>query len=78
MVSKTSRTIKKIEYIFEAFIWNFRFFILAPVIFSLLSALRLIIIGTLDILAGLFFEFRSKKSRRRKNYKNSFLYYLVV
>ena len=47
--------LKKIELIFEAFIWNFRFFIIAPVIFSLLSALRFIIIGTMDIWSGLVF-----------------------
>lgn len=43
----------KLELFFETFIWNFRFFIIIPVIFSLLSALRLIVIGTVDILAGL-------------------------
>lgn len=48
---------KKIEIVFEAIIWNFRFFILVPVIFSLLSSLRLIIIGTLDIWAGLAVSF---------------------
>ncbi len=44
---------RKLELLFEALIWNFRFFILVPVIFSLLSALRLIVIGTIDIWAGL-------------------------
>lgn len=53
MIKRNSRITKKIESIFEAIIWNFRFFILAPVIFSLLSALRLIIIGTIDIWAAL-------------------------
>ena len=57
MTNKTSKIRKKVEYIFEALIWNFRFFILAPVIFSLLSALRFIIIGTVDIWAGLFLSF---------------------
>ena len=57
MANKTSRILKKIEHIFEAFIWNFRFFIIAPVIFSLLSALRFIIIGTVDIWAGLTYPF---------------------
>ncbi|VEP13954.1 conserved hypothetical protein [Hyella patelloides LEGE 07179] len=57
MANKTSKITKKIEYIFEALIWNFRFFIIAPVIFSLLSALRFIIIGTVDIWAGLTYPF---------------------
>lgn len=57
MANKTSGIFKKIEYLFEAFIWNFRFFIIAPVIFSLLSALRFIIIGTVDIWAGLTYPF---------------------
>lgn len=60
MANKTSIILKKIEYIFEAFIWNFRFFILAPVVFSLLSALRLIVIGTVDIWAGLTLPFDTK------------------
>lgn len=43
----------KIESIFEGFIWNFRFAIIVPVIFSLVSAVRFIIIGTIDIWSGL-------------------------
>ncbi|WP_036479684.1 YqhA family protein [Myxosarcina sp. GI1] len=57
MVRKTPRIIKKIEAIFEAFIWNVRFFIVVPVVFSLLSSLRLIVIGTLDIWAALTLAF---------------------
>lgn len=53
MNHKTKDRLKKLETYFEALIWNFRFFIIAPVIFSLLSALRLIMIGTIDIWAGL-------------------------
>ncbi len=53
MNNNTSRRLKKVEMVFEAFIWNFRFFIIAPVIFSLLSALRFILIGTRDIWSGL-------------------------
>ncbi|MCC0176263.1 YqhA family protein [Waterburya agarophytonicola K14] len=53
MKHKSKGKLRKIELFFEALIWNFRFFILAPVVFSLLSALRLIMIGTLDIWAGL-------------------------
>ena len=60
MVKKISKTLRKIEYIFEIFIWNFRFFILAPVIFSLISALRFIVIGTVDILSGVFLKFDVK------------------
>ena len=47
------KRLRKLELWFESLIWNFRFFILIPVILSLLSALRLIMIGTLDIWAGL-------------------------
>ena len=57
MANKLSRTLKKAELIFEAFIWNFRFFIIVPVIFSLLSALRFFVIGTLDIWTGLVLSF---------------------
>lgn len=53
MKYKTRRKLRRIELFFEAIIWNFRFFILIPVIFSLLSALRLIMVGTLDIWVGL-------------------------
>lgn len=53
MKNKTTGRLRKLEEFFEVSLWNFRFFILAPVIFSLLSALRLIMIGTIDIWAGL-------------------------
>ncbi len=53
MKNKTKARLRRFEKSFEVLIWNFRFFILAPVIFSLLSALRLIMIGTIDIWAGL-------------------------
>jgi len=53
MNNQTKGRLKRLEKSFEILIWNFRFFILAPVIFSLLSALRLIMIGTIDIWAGL-------------------------
>jgi len=53
MKHKSRGKLRKVELFFEAVIWNFRFFILIPVIFSLLSALRLILIGTIDIWAGL-------------------------
>jgi uncharacterized membrane protein YqhA len=53
MKNRVNRRFRKMELFFEALIWNFRFFIIIPVIFSLLSALRLIVIGTVDIWAGL-------------------------
>ncbi len=53
MKNKTKARLRRFEKSFEVLIWNFRFFILAPVIFSLLSSLRLIMIGTIDIWAGL-------------------------
>lgn len=48
---------KKIETLFGMAIWNFRFFVLLPVIFGLLSAVKFFVIGTQDIWAGLFLEF---------------------
>jgi uncharacterized membrane protein YqhA len=53
MKNRSKGSLRKIELFFESLIWNFRFFILIPVIFSLLSALRLIFIGTMDIWVGL-------------------------
>lgn len=53
MKNRSKGSLRKLELFFEALIWNFRFFILIPVIFSLLSALRLIFIGTMDIWVGL-------------------------
>ncbi|MEM8827986.1 MAG: YqhA family protein [Cyanobacteria bacterium P01_G01_bin.19] len=53
MKRKSKGRLRRIELFFESLIWNFRFFILVPVVFSLLSALRLIAIGTIDIWAGL-------------------------
>ncbi len=53
MKNRAKAKLRKLELWFENLIWNFRFFILIPVIFSLLSALRLIFIGTMDIWAGL-------------------------
>ena len=48
---------RKIETLFEMVIWNFRFFVLLPVVFGLLSAVKFFVIGTQDIWAGLFLEF---------------------
>jgi len=48
---------QRIEWIFEWLIWNFRFFTLVPVIFSLLSVVQFFIIGTLEILAGFRLKF---------------------
>ncbi|MEO0648927.1 MAG: YqhA family protein [Cyanobacteria bacterium J06650_10] len=48
---------KKVETLFEMAIWNFRFFVLLPVVFGLLSAVKFFFIGTQDIWAGLFLEF---------------------
>lgn len=53
------RQLKKIELTFETIIWSFRFFALLPVIFGLLSAVKLFIIGTLDIWAGFRLTFDS-------------------
>lgn len=48
---------RKIERTFERTIWSFRFFVLLPVIFGLLSAVRFFVIGTLDIWAGFTLKF---------------------
>jgi len=53
MRKKSKGRFSKLEELFEELIWNFRFFILIPVVFSLLSALRLIYVGTMDVWAGL-------------------------
>ncbi len=51
------RLARRVETIFETTIWNFRFFVLLPVIFSLFSAVKFFIIGTLDIWVGLNLSF---------------------
>ncbi|MBL1211578.1 MAG: YqhA family protein [Geminocystis sp. GBBB08] len=61
--------INKIEIIFETLIWNFRFFVLFPVIFSLFSALKFFIIGSLDIWAGLILTFEMKDPEGANTYK---------
>lgn len=61
--------IKKIEQIFETIIWNFRFFVLLPVIFGLLSTLKFFIIGTLDIWAGITLEFNLADPEGSDTYK---------
>ena len=43
---------KRIEKTFGSIIWTFRFCVLLPVVFGLLSAVRFFMIGTYDILAG--------------------------
>jgi uncharacterized membrane protein YqhA len=53
MNKRTRVQLRKLELLCENLIWNFRFFILIPVVFSLLSSLRLIYIGTMDIWVGL-------------------------
>ncbi|BAZ46835.1 hypothetical protein NIES4102_38750 [Chondrocystis sp. NIES-4102] len=60
MNRKSTGLLRKLELFFESLIWNFRFFIIAPVIFSLLSALRFIIIGTIDIWSGLVLDIDPK------------------
>lgn len=43
---------RKIEFLFENMLWKFRFIVILPVIFSLLSSLIFFVIGTLDICEG--------------------------
>lgn len=47
----------RIEQIFEACLWNFRFFILLPVIFGLLSSLNFFVVGSFEILHGFRLNF---------------------
>ncbi|MGD1896492.1 MAG: YqhA family protein [Phormidesmis sp.] len=51
------KLIKRIELAFEKVIWNFRFFVLLPVVFGLFSSVKFFLIGTQDIWAGLSLEF---------------------
>jgi uncharacterized membrane protein YqhA len=53
MKKRSKGRLRKLELFFETLIWNFRFFILIPVVFSLLSALRLLYVGSMDIWVGL-------------------------
>ncbi|MDJ0707916.1 MAG: YqhA family protein [Leptolyngbyaceae cyanobacterium MO_188.B28] len=48
---------KRIENIWEVFIWKFRLFALLPVIFGLLSTLNFFIIGSFEILHTLIYSF---------------------
>lgn len=48
---------KKIEFIFESLILNFRFFVLLPVVFGLIGTVQFFILGTLDIWAGARLKF---------------------
>jgi uncharacterized protein (TIGR00645 family) len=61
--------LKTLENIFETVIWNFRFFVLVPVIFSLLSSLKFFVIGTLDIWVGINLEFNLKDPEGEATYK---------
>lgn len=54
------KTLKKIELIFEFCLWNFRLFVLFPVLFGLLSTLKLFVIGTLDVWSGFSLAFDMK------------------
>jgi len=51
------KKIGTVERVFETIIWNFRFFVLLPVIFSLFSCVKFFAIGTLNIWAGISLEF---------------------
>jgi len=46
-----------VERVFETALWNFRFFVLLPVIFGLFSCVKFFSIGTLNIWAGMRIEF---------------------
>ncbi|MFB6275914.1 MAG: YqhA family protein, partial [Halothece sp.] len=51
---------KKIEAYFELCLWKFRLFTLIPVIFGLLSTLNFFVIGSLEIIDGIFYSFEAE------------------
>ncbi len=63
------RLARRVEITFETIIWNFRFFVLLPVIFSLFSAVKFFIIGTLDIWVGLNLSFDVSDPEGRVTYQ---------
>lgn len=63
------RLAHKIEIAFERTIWNFRFFVLIPVVFSLMSAIKLFAIGTLNIWAGVTLSFDISDPEGEATYK---------
>jgi uncharacterized membrane protein YqhA len=66
---KFSKKQNKLESLFERFIWNFRFSIIVPVIFSLISAIRFIIIGTIDIWSGLVLKINLQNPAKEESLK---------
>lgn len=60
---------KKIEHLFENTIWNFRFFVIIPVVCSLISSLKFFLIGTLDICAGVKLNFDFNDPEGETTYK---------
>ncbi|PSO48348.1 MAG: hypothetical protein BRC33_10105 [Cyanobacteria bacterium SW_9_44_58] len=50
---------KKIEIYFELCLWKFRLFTLIPVLFGLLSTLNFFVIGSLEIIDGIFYSFEA-------------------
>ena len=60
---------KKIEQKFETILWNFRFFVILPVVCSLVSSLKFFLIGTLDICAGVRLNFDLNDPEGKTTYK---------
>jgi uncharacterized membrane protein YqhA len=54
--------LKRIEIIFEAFLWRFRLFTLLPVIFGLLSTLNFFVMGSIEVSKGLLYGLSLKSS----------------
>lgn len=50
---------KKIEAYFELCLWKFRLFALIPVLFGLLSTLNFFVIGSLEVVEGIFYSFQA-------------------
>ncbi|MEL6262697.1 MAG: YqhA family protein [Cyanobacteria bacterium J06626_6] len=61
--------IRRVENFFEALIWNFRFFVLLPVLFGLLSAFKFFMIGTRDIWVGFNLPFDAADPEGETTYR---------
>ena len=64
-----AKKFKSIEHLFENAIWNFRLVILLPVIFGLMSSLKLFIIGSVEIYEGIVLTFDHKNPEGQITYK---------
>lgn len=59
---------QKFEFVFEKTIWNFRLFVIIPVIFSLLSSVLFFVVGSLDVWEGFSYAFNLNNAEGRDAY----------